>query len=132
MVVFEVKVKLANLASPSRTEEVSLLVDTGATLSWIPREVLDRLGATVFSRLPFELADGRRLERETTAVFIIIGGRKALVPVAFGEPGEKAVLGLTALATLGLRVDPVAKKLIPRNLRAFRATGTKSLAAAYS
>ena len=36
MGLFEVKVKLANLAAPMRTEEISLLVDTGATLSWIP------------------------------------------------------------------------------------------------
>jgi hypothetical protein len=43
MGMFEVKVKLANLAAQDRTEEVSLLVDTGATLSWIPREILQKL-----------------------------------------------------------------------------------------
>lgn len=117
MGMFEVIVKLANLASPGRTEEVSLLVDTGATLSWVPREVLNRLGATVFSRLPFELADGRRLERDITTVLLTVDGRKAPVPVAFGEAGEAAVLGATALESLGLLVDPVAQKLIPRNLR---------------
>lgn len=37
MGMFEVKVKLTNLAAPGRAEEVSLLVDTGATLSWVPR-----------------------------------------------------------------------------------------------
>ncbi len=39
MGMFDVKVKLASLAAPSRVEEVTLLVDTGATLSWIPRDV---------------------------------------------------------------------------------------------
>jgi len=33
MGLFDVTVKLANLAVPGRTEEVSLLVDTGTTLS---------------------------------------------------------------------------------------------------
>jgi clan AA aspartic protease len=117
MGMFEVSVKLANLAAPARTEEVSLLVDTGATLSWIPRHVLESLGAIVFSRLPFELADGRRLERDVTTVLLTIDGRKAPVPVAFGEAGEEAVLGATALESLGFLVDPVAQKLIPRNLR---------------
>ena len=117
MQIFEVKVKLANLATPSRTEEASLLVDTGATLSWIPRQVLESLGATVLSRLPFELADGRRLERDITTVLFTIDGRKAPVPVAFGEAGEGAVLGATALESLGLMVDPAAQKLLPRNLR---------------
>jgi predicted aspartyl protease len=119
--MFEVNVKLTNLAAPGRAEEVSLLVDTGATLSWIPREILNRLGATVFSRLPFEPADGRRLERDITTVLLTVDGRKAPVPVAFGEAGEAAVLGATALESLGLLVDPVAQKLIPRNLRMLRA-----------
>lgn len=118
MGLFDVKVKLASLAAPSRTDEISLLVDTGATLSWIPREVLEKLGVEPLSRLPFTLADGRRLERETSAVLLTVDGRKAGVPVAFGEPGEEAVLGATALETLGLMVDPVGKKLIPRNLLA--------------
>ncbi len=118
MGMFEVKVKLANLAAPGRTEEISLLVDTGATLSWIPREILQRLGVTAFSRLPFLLADGRRLERDVTAVLLSFDGRKAPVQVAFGEPGEEAVLGATALEGLGFLVDPVAKKLIPRDLLA--------------
>ncbi len=118
MGMFEVRVKLANLVAPDRTEELSLLVDTGATLSWIPREVLDKLGAQPLSRLPFSLADGRRLERDITAVLLTLDGRKAPVQVAFGEPGEEAVLGATALEGLGFMVDPVAKKLIPRDLLA--------------
>jgi clan AA aspartic protease len=118
--MFEVTVNLASLAAPGRTTEVSLLVDTGATLSWIPRDVLERLGVTPFSRLPFSLADGRTLERDVTAVLLTIDGRKAPVEVAFGERGEAAVLGATALEGLGFLVDPVAKKLIPRNLLALR------------
>ena len=118
MGLFDVKVKLGSLTAPERTEEVSLLVDTGATLSWIPRAILERLGAPVVSRLPFTLADGRELERETTAVLLTIDGRRAAVQVAFGEPGEEPVLGATALEGLGLLVDPVAKKLLPRNLLA--------------
>src|SRR5271157_1326544 len=118
MGLFEVKVKLANLAAPMRTEELSLLVDTGATLSWIPRHLLEKLGLGTASRLPFTLADGRILERDITSVLLTIDGRKAPVPVAFGEPGEEAVLGATALEGLGFMVDPVAKKLVPRDLLA--------------
>jgi len=118
MGMFEVRVRLANLVAPDRALEVSLLVDTGATLSWIPREVLEELGVAPFSRLPFLLADGRRLEREITAVLLTVDGRRAPVEVAFGERGEEAVLGATTLEGLGFVVDPVAKKLIPRDLLA--------------
>ena len=118
MGMFEVNVGVANLAAPTRSAEISLLVDTGATLSWIPRNLLESLGITAFSRLPFTLADGRRLEREVTAVLLTIDGRKAPVEVAFGQPGEEAVLGATALEGLGFMIDPVAKKLVPRDLLA--------------
>jgi clan AA aspartic protease len=118
MGMFDVKVKLASLAAPSKIEEVSLLLDMGATLSWIPREILERLGVAAYSRLPFTLADGHRLERDVTAVLIIIDGREAPVQVAFGDPGEESVLGASALEGLGFMVDPVAKKLVPRDLLA--------------
>jgi len=116
MGLFNVTVRLANLSVPSQAGDVSLLVGTRATLSWIPREILDRLGVAPVSRLPFTLADGRLLERDITAVLLTVDGRKAPVEVAFGEPGEEAVLGATALEGLGFMVDPVAQKLVPRNL----------------
>ena len=119
MGMFDVKVRLASLTAPGRTEDISLLVDTRATLSWIPRVILERLGVAVLSRLPFALADGRTLERDISAVLLTVDGRKAPVEVAFGELGEEAVLGATALEGLGFMVDPVAKKLVPRNLFAF-------------
>ena len=115
---FEVKVKVASLAAPAVTEEVSLFVEPGSTLSWIPREVLERLGTRALSRMPFTCADGRMLERDITGVLMTIDGRTGAVPVAFGEPGEEAVLGLTALQTLGFTVDPEAKKLVPHDLLA--------------
>jgi hypothetical protein len=92
MGMFEVKVKLANIAAPDQAEEVSLLVDIGATLPWTPRTVLEKLGVKAFS-----VADGSRLERDTSAVLRTVDGRKGVVQVAFGEPGEQAVLGATSL-----------------------------------
>ncbi|MGO9269300.1 MAG: hypothetical protein ACLQOO_03405 [Terriglobia bacterium] len=118
MGMFDVQVKLANLTDPTRTEELSLRVDTRATLSWIPRGVLERLGAVVFSRLPFTGVDGRRFEKDITAVLLTIDGKKGGVSVAFGDQGEEAVLGATALEVLGFAVDPAAQKLVPRDLRA--------------
>lgn len=129
MGMFEVTVKLANLASPSRTEEVSLLVDTGATLSWIPKSVLGKLGVAPISRVAFSVADGRELERDVTGILLAIDGKKAAVTVAYGEPGEAAVLGATALESLGFLVDPIGQKLIPRKLLALRSATMQSVTA---
>jgi predicted aspartyl protease len=132
MGMFEVKVKLTNLAAPGRAEEAWLLVDTRATLSRIPRATLERLGVQPLSRLLFLRTDGSSIEREVAGIILAMGGRSAGLTVAVGEDGESAVLGLTALEALGFDVDPVAKKLVSRNLRAFSATGTNEPPAAYS
>jgi len=113
---FEVKVKVSNPAQPERSSEVSLLVDTGATLSWLPRELLERLGVRAISRSRFLLPDGRHLERQTAGVLLTVNGRPMSVPVAFAEPGEATVLGATALEALGLAVDPVKQKLVAHDL----------------
>ncbi len=118
MGVFEVTVTVANPAAPQRSSEVSLLVDTGTTLSWLPRDLLESLGVAPTSRLTFVLADGRRLEREVGGALFTVNGRTLPIPVAFAEPGEEAFLGATALEALGFAVDPVEKKLVPRDLLA--------------
>ena len=114
MGMFEVKVKVANPTAPERFAEVSLLVDTGATLSWIPREILERLGVTAEAQIAFGLADGRELIRPVGPVKMTINGRTFTLPVAFCEAGDEAVLGVTALEVLGFGVDPLEMKLVPR------------------
>jgi len=120
MGLFQVNVKLANPTAPENVREVSLLVDTGATLSWIPREILQNLKVKPTSRLEFQLADGRVLERDVGAALFTIDGRILAIPVAFAEAGEEPVLGATALGALGFAVDPVEQKLIPRRLLALQ------------
>jgi len=113
---FQAKVRVANLEKPELSAELSLVVDTGATLTWIPRTLLESLEIEPLSRLPFTLADGKVLERDIGGLLMSIDGRRGPVPVAFAESGEHAILGATALETLGLVVDPVGEELIQRNL----------------
>ena len=113
----KVCVELSDPSALGRTETVSAFLEPEATLSRIPRSILEKLAVQPISRLPFELEDGRCFDREITCVLLTIEGKKAAVTVAFGEPGEEALLGGTALESLGFLVDPVHQKLFPRNLR---------------
>jgi clan AA aspartic protease len=113
---FEVKVTVSNPAQPERSSEISLLVDTGATLSWLPRDLLEKLGVRPISRSRFLLPDGRHVEREKGLILISVNGQTGGVEAAFAEPGEATVLGAIALETLGLAVDPVKQKLVPHDL----------------
>lgn len=118
MGTFEVTVTVANPAARDQTTRIDLLVDTGVTLSWLPRALLDGLGVKPIARSRFLLADGSRMERDTGVALLTLDGKTMPVPVAFAEPGESSVLGATGLEILGFAVDPVEKKLVPRDLLA--------------
>lgn len=118
MGVFEVVVQIANPFSPNRVLSLQVLVDTGATLTSLPRILLESIGVIPGMRRTFVLADGRKVERETGAVVATLNGVTMPIPVMFAESDDAAVLGATALEILGFAVDPVEKKLVPRDLLA--------------
>ena len=66
---FIVRTRIAHPGEPNRAVEVDLLVDTGATLSWVPRDVLESLGVPHLQRRSFLRADGGTVERGTAAIF---------------------------------------------------------------
>jgi predicted aspartyl protease len=47
------------------------------------------------------------VERDIGEVGVVLMGRRRVVPVIFGEKGDPAILGVTALEILGLEVDLV-------------------------
>jgi len=115
---FSVRVTVIHPTDPNRTAETDLLVDTGATLSWVPRQILEGIGAPRVSRMSFRVADGRTVERETSLVIFRVNGASSGVPVVIAEPGDGQLLGATALEALGYGVDPVNLRLIPHALLA--------------
>jgi clan AA aspartic protease len=115
---FSVRVALAHPADPSRVAEVELLVDTGATLTWVPQEILNRLSVPRLRARSFLVADGRSVERQTAAAVVRLNGSEANVTVVVAEPGDGRLLGATALESLGFSVDPIGRKLIPQALLA--------------
>ena len=115
---FEVTVKVANPVSPSRSSTIQLLVDTGATLTSLPRPFFQSLGITQGMSRTFRIADGRRVNRDTGTVLATLDGVTMAIPVMFGEGDDAPVLGAAALEILGFAVYPVEKKLLPRDLLA--------------
>jgi len=116
--LFEVDVAVANAAVPERAAMTRLLVDTGATLSWIARSLLESLGVRPVISRTFLLAGGRRVMRDTGVAVLSLDGVAIGATVVFAEPDDGNVLGATALEALGVTVDPVGKKLVPRDLLA--------------
>jgi hypothetical protein len=64
MGTFRVDVEIENPANPGEKRTISsVLVDTGAELSWFPAEALESLGIERYARWHFRQANGTILER---------------------------------------------------------------------
>ena len=111
MSIFRVQVELAPL-DESRWESVLAVVDTGSTLTKIPRALAERLGLSTLGQRRFRLSDERVVERDVAAAVIRLEGRKGVVVVALAGNEEEPILGVTALEGLGFAADPVGEVLI--------------------
>ena len=110
---FRVDVEIENPARPGERRALrSVLVDTGAELSWVPADVLESLGIERYNTWHFRQADGTILERRTGAAFIHVAGKRTSDDVVFGEPGDLVLLGSRTLAGLNFRIEPVTKQLV--------------------
>jgi len=100
--------KVRLVGGKTHHEIESLLVDTGATFTVLPRELLEKVGASkVPTKTKLELGDGRSVDAEVYAVVMMIEDREGATLVVTFE-GAKSVLGVRSLEDLGLKVDPVA------------------------
>ncbi|MEW6687301.1 MAG: hypothetical protein AB1393_14035 [Candidatus Edwardsbacteria bacterium] len=106
-----VKVIIAHPTDWEKQKEMELLVDTGAVLSVIPCETLEKLGITPVGKQRFKIFGGGSVERSVGGILIRYNTTSAIVPTAFGEKGDTSILGTTALEALGYEVDPVTKQL---------------------
>ena len=88
MGTFRITVEIADPLG-QHFEAVEMLVDTGATFTKAPRDLLERLGVPAESTYTAELADGSRVERTRGRTVIRLEGREFPTPVTFGEDGEQ-------------------------------------------
>jgi len=103
----------ARLTGPTGTsQEVELLVDTGATLLVVPQDLAAALGLVPHRRHPVVIAGGRRETWPVAEVRLMLDGQEVTTP-CFVAPAGPPLLGAVALESLFLAVDPVAKRLVP-------------------
>lgn len=113
MGTFRIDIEIENPARPGQRRALSsVLVDTGAELTWCPASVLDSLGVERRKLVSFRQADGSVLERWTGPAFLYAAGTTATDDVVFGLPTDMVLLGARSLEGLNLRIDPVSKRLV--------------------
>ena len=106
-----VTVTIRNPADTDRFWEGLFLVDTGATDSVVPRKHLEAIGLIPKGKRTYELADGSELQLEVTAAEIEFMGDWTAGTVIFGGDDTEPILGVTALESVGIEVDPRNQRL---------------------
>lgn len=109
---FRVPLEIGNLAGASFVP-MEALADTGATYTWVPRDLLTGVWLEPHQQRRFVLADGREVFYSVAWASVRIGGQSEPTMVVFGDPGSEPLLGVFTLEGFGLAADPVNRRLIP-------------------
>ncbi|MCE2403492.1 clan AA aspartic protease [Candidatus Poribacteria bacterium] len=119
-----VTVAIRNPAEPERVWEGLFLVDTGATDCLVPRKHLEAIGLLPRTQRIYGLADGSEIRLDVTGGEIHFMGETTWGTIVFGEDEAEPLLGVTALESVGIEVDPrnqTLTRLPATRLRGFRA-----------
>ena len=102
---------IRNPADPSRTWSGRFLVDTGAIDSLVPRQHLEGIGLRPRTQRPYKLADGRPVTMDVTSAEIEFLGELTAGVIIYGDPDAEPLLGVTALESAGIEIDPQNQRL---------------------
>src|SRR4030067_2422735 len=99
----------ARLTGPTGdSEEVELLVDSGAPLICVPRDLAGRLGLVPRRNQPIVIAEGARDVWPVAEVQLTLDGQEVTTP-CFIAPGGPALLRAGAVESLVLAARPGGK-----------------------
>lgn len=111
MGAIHVTVSVRATPTARRKYEADFLVDTGATDSMAPAKQLRAIGVLPVGKTTYELADGATRELEFGTAVIEFMGDITAGRVIFGPDGVEPILGVTALESTGVVVDPKNRTL---------------------
>jgi len=106
-----VPVMLSHLETRAVVYRADFVVDTGATDCVVPASLLRRAGVQPVETMTYELADGTLHDYDVGLVRIEFMGSITAGRVVFGAEDIEPILGVTALESVGMIVDPVRKEL---------------------
>ena len=112
MGTFSVQIQVGDLAG-NLYVEVEALVDTGASDTMLPQDILRRLGIIPVDRFTYSLADETIVEYDVGEARLRLDGRERTTQVVFGPEGATPLLGATTLQLFHLGVDPLQEQLVP-------------------
>ena len=120
MGVTYVDVTVCNPAPRSHARTRAFLVDIGAIDSLVSLKSLEAIGLRPPGRRTYA-ADSREVEMDVTVGELDLMGALSGSVIGFGDEGAEPLLGVTALESAGIKVDPQNQRL--KQLPAVRLRG---------
>ena len=111
MGITQVTVAVRNPAKPDRAWEGLFLVDTGAVDCLVPSSQLRALEIAPQGKRIYQLADGSETTFDVGVAQIEFMGEVVGATVIFGADDAEPILGVTALESVGIEVDPRSQQL---------------------
>ena len=105
-----VTVKVAGLEKGNPFEG-EFVVDTGSIDCMAPRASLEAAGVQTKGNAVYELANGEPIEYEYGYGWLYFMGEETISRIIFGPADCEPLLGVVALESVGLMVDPITQKL---------------------
>ena len=90
----------------------------------MPRQHLESIGLAPKGQRVYELADGSEVRMGVTVAQVEFMGEFVGGTIVFGEPDAEPLLGVTALESVGIEVDPRNQTL--KRLPAVRLKGLRT------
>ena len=109
---FTVPVVVRNPRHPERSVALDLLVDTGATWTLLPADIVTQLGLPTRWRRSVTLASGDPVTYATGEVALRLDGEELTTIFLAGPLGALGLLGAVTLEQFALAPDPVKKALV--------------------
>ena len=111
MGVTQVTVTIRNPADTERSWEGLFLVDTGSWDCLVPAKVLREIGIEPVGERQYELADGSPVRLKVGGARVEFMGDITFSTVIFGKDEAEPILGVTALESVGIEIDPRTQRL---------------------
>ena len=113
MSVFKVNVIACNPQREDRvTPPIEVLVDTGAELTWVPAEMLKKIGVQPRRKRTFQTATKQLIEREVGYAILRAEGFETTDEVVFALPTDLNLLGVRTIEGFGVIVDNIAHRFV--------------------
>lgn len=106
MGVMHIEATIRNPADRSKSWRGRFLVDTGATDSVAPKCHLEAIGLQPEEQRRYELADGSEVDMGIAGARIEFMDTFTHGLVVFGDAKAEPIIGVTALESVGVEIDP--------------------------